>query len=144
STPWRIVGAVDGTMLTYDPAAPTGAPSTIGNGQLATFWSDAPFIVRSQDDAHPFYMSGHMTGCSYVGGCGGSPGPLHNGDPEVVNVVPAKQYQSDYVFFADPTYEETSLVFVRAKGSGGFADVSLDCAGTLSGWKPLGKSGEYE
>jgi hypothetical protein len=35
-------------------------------------------------------------------------------------------------------------VLVRAKGASGFADVTLDCAGTLGGWQPVGTSGHYE
>lgn len=38
-----------------------------------------------------------------------------NGDPEFVNVVPTGQYLGSYSFYADPTYEETSLVIVREK-----------------------------
>ena len=48
------------------------------------------------------------------------------------------------MFFTDPTYPETDLVIVRVKGPGGFADVTLDCAGLLSGWQPVGTSGQYE
>ncbi|RLB45583.1 MAG: hypothetical protein DRI90_28295, partial [Deltaproteobacteria bacterium] len=33
--PWRIVGAVDGTQLTWQPAAPTGAPTSINLGDVA-------------------------------------------------------------------------------------------------------------
>jgi hypothetical protein len=79
-----------------------------------------------------------MTGSSYIGAGG------NNGDPEFVNVLPAKQFLSSYVFFADPTYPETNLVIVRAKGDAGFADVVLDCAGAISGFQPLGSSGAYE
>jgi hypothetical protein len=60
------------------------------------------------------------------------------GDPEFVNVIPAKQYLSSYVFFTDPTYPETNLVVVRKRGEDGFADVTLDCAGVLGGWTALG------
>jgi hypothetical protein len=135
--PWRIVGAVDGTVLTYDPPTPPSptAPTTLSAGQLVTFNGDAAFVVKSQDDLHPFYMSGHMTG-----------GVAHGniGDPEFVNVVPAEQYQPEYVFFADPTYGATSLVIIRAKGTSGFADVTLDCAGTVTGWSPVGSAGIYQ
>ena len=60
-----------------------GAPSTLSRGQLAMFWTSSPFVVRSQDAAHPFYMSGHMTGWQspYAGG------NQDRGDPEFVNVV---------------------------------------------------------
>ena len=39
------------------------------------------------------------------------------GDPDFVVSVPPEQYLSDYVFFADPTYPETNLVMIRAKGT---------------------------
>jgi hypothetical protein len=139
STPWRLVGAVAGTTLTYDPAAPAGAPSTLTEGQLAEFSTTDPFVVRSQDAQHPFYMSGHMTGALTLQGGSGA-----RGDPEFVNVIPPAQYLSSYVFFTDPTYPETNLVVVRTKGPTGFSDVGLDCVGNLEGWLPVGSSGMYE
>ena len=96
--------------------------------------------MKSQDKEHPFYMAAHMTGCEEVGGLGGD----CRGDPEFVNVVPPAQYLPSYVFFTDPTYPETNLVVVRAKGPSGFADVNLDCAGNLTGWMPVGGGGQYE
>ncbi|EYF08149.1 IgGFc-binding protein [Chondromyces apiculatus] len=139
SPPWRLVGAVDGTTLTYDPAPPTGAPSTLGRGQVAEFRAPGPFVVRSQDKAHPFYMSAHMTGFQGLGHPGDD-----RGDPEFVNVIPPDQYLKSYVFFTDPTYPETNLVITRKKTATGFADVQLGCAGTLTGWQPVGTGGEYE
>jgi hypothetical protein len=138
--PWRIVGAVDGTTLVYEPAMPTGAPTAIQSGEVAEFRAAGPFVVRSQDGDHPFYMSAHMTGCSEVsGGVIGCPG-----DPESVNVIPPAQFLTSYAFFTDPTYPETNLVFVRKKGPDGFQDVTLDCAGKLSGWQPADSAGTYE
>ncbi len=131
--PTRITGAVDGTTLTYDPK-PTGAQTTVGKGQSFEVRSSAPFVVRSQDDMHPFYVATYMTG-------GGA--FSNNGDPEFVNVVPTGQYLSKYVFFTDPTYPETNLVFVRKKDSA-FHDVVLDCGGNVTGWKPVGSGGTYE
>ncbi len=142
STPWRIVGAVSGTTLTYQPATPNGAPTTLAVGQVATFWTIAPFVVSSQDDQHPFYLSAHMTGGSRVDPTGGSDG---RGDPEFVNVIPPQEWLPSYVFFTDPTYPETNLVITRKKGPNGFADVKLDCgAGTVTGWLPIGATGDYE
>jgi hypothetical protein len=140
--PWRIAAVKDGTTLTYEPSAPAGAPTTLASGQLVEFNAAGPFVVRSQDDQHPFYMSAHMTGCMAIGGYDSPEGCA--GDPEFVNVIPPKQYLSSYVFFTDPTYPETDLVFVRAKTKAGFKDVTLDCGGVLSGWQPVGTSGDYE
>jgi hypothetical protein len=149
SPPWRIIGAADGTVLTWDPAAPSGAPTTLSLGQVAQFDTNGPFVVSSQDASHPFYVSAHMTGGALYDpnqqDGGENATPDGRGDAEFVNVVPPDEFMSSYVFFTDPTYPETDLVIVRAQGSGGsFADVTLDCAGTLSGWEPVGNGGKYE
>jgi hypothetical protein len=133
SVPWRMVGAVDGTVMSYEPSAPAGAPATLSQGQVAEFQTSSPFVVRSQDASHPFYLAGHMTG-----------GDLANtlGDPETVNVVPPEQFLDHYVFFTDPTYDETNLVVVRAASKKN--DVTLDCLSTpLTGWQPVGTKYEY-
>ncbi len=145
--PWRMYGAVDGTVLTWEPSAPAGAPSTLQLGQVVQFHAAGPFVVRSQGDTHPFYMSAHMTGAGmYDPGQQEPPtGPDDGrGDAEFVNVIPPGEYLDRYVFFADPTYPETNLVLVRVKGDAGFADVTLDCAGVVGGWQPVGTAGKYE
>lgn len=140
SPPWRIVGAVDGTTLTYNPPQP-GAPAVIGSGQVAEFNASGPFVVTAQDDKHPFFFASYMTGCA-VPGQGAPQGCA--GDPEFVNVVPPDQYLASYIFFTDPTYPETNLVFVRKKGTDGtFKDVNLDCVGNIGGWQPAGSDYEY-
>ncbi|HTQ42724.1 MAG TPA: IgGFc-binding protein [Polyangiaceae bacterium] len=135
--PWRIVGAADGTVLTYEPSAPPGAPTTLAAQQLVEFQSAGLFVVRSQDAQHPFYLASYMTG-------GGDNDGI--GDPEFVNVVPPAQYLPRYTFFTDPTYPETNLVLVRVRdpGTGQFPDVNLDCAGVIGGWLPIGTSGTYQ
>jgi hypothetical protein len=131
SVPWRLVGAVDGTRLSYQPAAPAGAPATIGKGQFLEFESASPFVVRSQDAEHPFFLAGYMTAGEGFDGAG---------DPEFVNVLPTAQFLSSYVFFTDPSYPETNLVVVRKRGADGkFADVHLGCSATpVTGFAPLG------
>jgi hypothetical protein len=48
------------------------------------------------------------------------------------------------VFFADPTYPETSLVLVRGRARDGqYKDVVLDCLGTVTGWQPV-DAGQFE
>jgi len=165
SVPWRIVGVVDGTQLVYDPPQ-LNAPATVDARQLIEFNAPGPFVVRSKDGAGgapPFYMAAYMTG-----GCGtpavdagdgvffcpagpdsgaDNSGPLDgNGDPEFLNVVPPPQYLPRYTFFTDPTYPETNLVVVRVRDpqTGLMPSVVLDCAGTLTGWTPVGTQGVYE
>lgn len=129
--PWRIMGAVNGTTLTWVPAPPPGAPSQIESGQMIEFAASDAFYVKSQDNNHPFYLSSYMSGGGKYGG---------TGDPEWVNAIPADQFLNQYVLFTDPTYSDTSLVVTRKRGANGqFADVLLDCAGALTGWKAVGE-----
>jgi hypothetical protein len=148
SVPYRIVGAVDGTALTWDPAPPPGAPMALAAGQVAEFETTAAFAVRSQDPDHPFLFSQYMPGTSP----GTRPGCVTNfmnipcglGDEEWVSLLSPKQFQNRYVFFTDPTYGTTNLVVVRAKADGVFADVTVECLGTVTGWQPVGAEGQYE
>jgi hypothetical protein len=136
--PVRIVGAVDGTTLTYDPAPPMMAPTTINEGQAVDVRSNAgqPFVVKSQDNKHPFYVAAYMTGGSVFNTAG---------DPEFVNVIPTAQFLNKYLFFTDPTYPETNLVMIRTKAmDNNFKDVKLECGSMVMGWKPIGNSGNYE
>ncbi|MBI5535697.1 MAG: IgGFc-binding protein [Deltaproteobacteria bacterium] len=137
---WRIVGVVDGTLLTFDPPIPT-APPQVSLGEVAEFNTDEPFVVTSQDKDHPFMVFTYMSGWSTIGQGSQTQG---YGDPDFVRMVPGAQYLDHYVFFTDPTFPETNLVVVRKKGEAGFADVNLDCAGMLQGWKAIGTSGSYE
>jgi hypothetical protein len=137
--PWRLVGGVDGTTLTYKPAQPAGAPSTLSLGQTAMFNSAGQFTVESQDADHPFYMAGYMTGCEMY-----NDGSDCRGDPEFVNVIPPDQFLKAYTFFTDPTYPETDLVLTRERDGGQFADVTIDCVGTVSGWQPIDAADQIE
>ncbi len=134
SPPWRLVGAVDGTTLTFDPAIP-GAPSALKRGEVATMATSTPFVVRSQDADHPFLLLSYMTGAAAID----RPGSEGYGDADFVRSVPVAQYMNRYVFFTDPTYPETNLVVVRSAKD----DVVLDCAGPLSGWHALAGDLEY-
>ncbi|MEO6773871.1 MAG: IgGFc-binding protein [Kofleriaceae bacterium] len=132
ATFWRVIGAADGTTLSY--SANVGGPATLTKGQAVTFQTGTPFVVESQDADHPFEMFEYMTSSQYV--------QTGYGDPDFVVSVPPDQYLSDYVFFADPTYPETNLVVIRAKGTdAAFHDVNLDCLGPLTNWQPVG---DYE
>jgi hypothetical protein len=132
--PWRLVGVADGTVLTWEPAMPEGAAHSVQEGEVLEFRSAGPFVVSSQDAAHPFYLGQYMTGAQHIASDG-------EGDAEWVNVVPAAQYLDNYVFFTDPSYSETSLVIVRQASEEGtvFADVVLDCAGAIGGWQKIGR-----
>ncbi|OJY30762.1 MAG: hypothetical protein BGO98_28760 [Myxococcales bacterium 68-20] len=131
----RLVGAVNGTELVYEPRRPEGAPDTLQSGQLARFFAHEPFVVRSQDSAHPLYASVVMTGADALG---------NNtlGDPEMSMAVPTDQWLDSYVFFSDYQYQLSSAFVTRRKVGGTFHDVNLDCAGALTGWKRI--TDDYE
>ncbi|AKV00780.1 hypothetical protein AKJ09_07443 [Labilithrix luteola] len=146
--PYRIVGAVDGTTLTYEPPVPN-APTNLKLGDKFDFEATGPFVVKSQDGNHPFYVGQMMTGGwvasdSRPGATPRDDNDATLGDEEYVNVPAPAQYLSKYVFFTDPTYPTTNLVIVRKKTAGGFGDVSVDCLGPITGWKPMGTGGNYE
>jgi hypothetical protein len=150
SISYRIVGAVTGTTLTFDP--PVGsAPAKVDQSQVADFTATGAFRVRSQDKDHPFAIAQVMstgnvlpafrTDCATIQY---QNEPLTCGDEDFVPLLPTAQFLSKYVFFTDPTYSTTTLEVVRVKGSSGFQDVTIDCLGTLGGWQPVGTSGELE
>jgi hypothetical protein len=132
---WHLVGAVDGTQLTYSSAV--GGPAVLNAGQAVDFITEQPFTVKSQDGDHPFMLFTYMSGSQW------KPGMDGYGDADFVISVPPQQYMSEYVFFTDPTYPETNLVVVRSKANDKFEDVELDCAGMLTGWQPVGTDYEW-
>jgi hypothetical protein len=133
-TYWRVVGAVDGTQLTW--STPVGGPATLSKGQSVTFLTGAPFVVSSQDKDHPFMLFTYMTSSAYV--------QDGFGDPDFVLDVPPEQFLHDYVFFTDPTYPETDLVLLRGPdASGQYHDVSLDCLGAVQGWQSIDGSFQF-
>ncbi len=137
TVPWRFVGVVNGTTLSYEGVPPTNAPTAIGAGQLVEANGAGPFVVRSQDNDHPFYVASYMTGGEPYDG---------EGDSEFVNVIAPQQYVGRYTFFTDPTYPETNLVIVRKRDpeAGVFPDVTLDCAGRLTSWVGITGSTTYQ
>ena len=133
--PWRIIGAVDGTELTY--STNVGGPTSVNQGDVVEFSSGTPYVVKSQDADHPFLLVGYMTGASAVTPSDGY------GDADFVRTVPTDQYLSRYVFFTDPTYPETNLVITRRSDGGVYKDVTLDCAGTLTGWQNVDATHQF-
>jgi IgGFc binding protein len=146
SIPYRLVAAVDGTKFTYDPAVP-GAPDVLNAGQPSDFETTLAFHVTSQDAAHPFVVEQLMSVCVEndlpTNGCYTS-GTCCLGSSEWVAFPSPAQFLSSYLIYAEVSFATTNLVLTRVRGATGFEDVTLDCAGTLSGWQPVGTSGKYE
>ncbi len=148
---WRVVGAVDGTSLAFSPAigASNGypaAPTSINQGQIAEFATGTPFVVKSQDDKHPFMLFEYMSS-SHWSGMTSTSAPLCDvsswggfGDPDFSVQVPPQQFLSHYVIMTDPTYPETNLVLIRRPDAqNNFQDVKIDClTSPIGGWQTVG------
>lgn len=136
---YRIVAAVDGTALTYDPRRPADAPTVLDAAGSRIFMTHEPFVVSSQDSDHPITVYAYMTGLEFA------KAKMDDGDPEFTYVIPTDQYLDRYVFYVAPSYRSSHLVIVRARPDGrDFQPVNLDCAGPLDGWSPVGSAGKYE
>lgn len=129
---WRFMSAVNDTKLTFDPPIPAFPLGThrAAAQDVTNFVEAQPFVVRSQDDAHPFYAWGYMTGGA---------NHLEQGDPDFYNLIPTGQFLPEYRFYTDPTYGNTELLFVRR----GKATVTLECSGPVQDFQPIG-DGKYE
>ena len=149
--PYRIVGLVDGTTLTYDPPLNTNCPptwsnspcsqnpfqdpyhragmgpSTLSKGQLVDFDEYGAFHVRSQDAAHPFYIA-EME--------------------HFVTLPPVLELATGTVqVFTDGTFGTTEIGITRglSADAGSWQNVTMDgVAITDQQWTPFSDGGAYE
>jgi hypothetical protein len=147
---WRFVARVNGTALAYEPSTPSGAPTTMNAGDLMVFSTTENFVVRSQDDAHSFHVSQLMpsgfTICELDDAgfvrTGGNASSVY---PQLVTAPPLAEYAHRLAFVTEPYFPDTSLVVTRhADEDGAFRDVTLDCAGVLTGWRAVGQGDRYQ
>jgi len=99
----RFYGNVDGTKLTYDPAKPSGCPSTINAGEVVDCG-----IVASDFDVtgdHEFGIQTFMQGGSVVDPQPGTSLTPSKGDPSQSAVVAVEQFRMKYVFLAPDDYD---------------------------------------
>jgi hypothetical protein len=120
----KIVGIQPGTALSYDPVVP-GAPSTLSNGQVATFETAEPFRMTTQDPDHPLlvatYLEGSTSGAS---------------DPSMGLAVAVSQFRTHYQFVAPSEYPVNRLCIVAPVG----AVVDVDGV-PVESFVPVGTSG---
>jgi hypothetical protein len=122
---WRIDGIVDGTTLSYSGGRE--GVDTLDAGGSLSFTAFDPFVVRSQDDDHPFRLVSMMQSCSAldVVTC--------PGDVEMLFVDPPREWIEAATFAVDPTFARTQLLVARARDA---EPVELDCArdGVVAEW----------
>jgi hypothetical protein len=108
---FRITGAFDGTQLTYSPAAPAGAPTTLDAGVTVAFTTELPFTVASADDAQSFAVAQFLLSNQYFGGLS------RPGDPTMILLPAPAQFQDRYVFLMPQGYGSNFVTIIRPAGS---------------------------
>lgn len=98
----RIYGNVDGTNLTYDPATPAGAPTTIGAGQVVELAITTSAFKVTGDQ--PFAVGSYMLGGGLQGD-GSCPNYPCSGDPAMSMMVTPEQFRTKYTFLAPTDYD---------------------------------------
>jgi hypothetical protein len=93
--------------------------------------------VSSQDAAHPVFVMAYMVDPydfddSVDGG--------HEGSSAMSAVPPVDHWGVRYDLFMPYNYPASELVLVRAVGG---ADVTLDCAGVVTGWQSIDAGYEF-
>jgi hypothetical protein len=94
----RMVGNVDGTLLTYSPTKPGGCPTMLNAGQVVDCGIvDQDFEVTG---THEFVVASFQLGGSIVDPNGGL------GDPSQSLFASVEQYRTKYVFLAPDDYSQ--------------------------------------
>ncbi|MEM6992253.1 MAG: IgGFc-binding protein [Myxococcota bacterium] len=126
---YRITGSFDGTTLTYSPAAPAGAPTTINAGQTLRFETDQAFSVTSGDPDKPFAVTQFLLSAQVIDVFATA------GDPAMISLPAAAQFQRNYIFVVPAGYATNYVTVVRVAGTEVLRDgVSVSAAA----WQPLG------
>jgi hypothetical protein len=124
----RIVGTVNSTTLSYTPSV-TGAPSSIGAGQVSIFETSTPFQVTG---SQPILVGQYMESSQAYGG-----GTL-NGDPAMTVAVANAQYRDSYAFTAPNNYYINWATIVAPTGN----NVTIDSTTiSSSSFTAIGTSG---
>ena len=128
---YRITGAFDATNLVYNPSTPPGAPSSIGADQTVRFETDQPFSVATLDPDKPFALTQFLlSNQQFV-----TTPPYQNGDPAMIALPAAAQYQTRYVFSVPEGYASNYVSILRPSG----AMVLLDGNDvSIANWTPAG------
>ncbi|MCY1059786.1 IgGFc-binding protein [Nannocystis sp. SCPEA4] len=127
---WRILAAEDNTTVNFDPPTALGAQIVMSKGQIVEFQDQNDFSITADD---PILVAGYMLGCTATG-LASNPG-----DPYMLLMIPNEQFQSEYVFLVDSSYDQDFAKLVRPTG----AQVDVACLGVVpeNRWTNIGNSG---
>lgn len=128
---YRVTGAYDGTMLSYSPAPPPGAPTVINAGQTVRFQTDQAFVLETEDPDTPFGVAEFLLSNQSL------PSDGEPGDPAMWVLPAIDQFQERYVFLVPEGYGSNYVGVVRPQG----AAVSLDGVAVDASFSPAGMYG---
>jgi hypothetical protein len=123
---WRVIASEDQTVVTTNP--PQQVIPTLNEGEYFEFTSTEDFKIESDK---PILVVQFMTGSSTTN----SPS---DGDPSMLQAVPARQFRRDYIFLVPDTYDRDWLTITYPDGAHIFLDG--DPLNLASG-TPIGDSG---
>ncbi len=102
---YRFTGAFDDTHLLYCPSKPEGAPTRIDAGETIEFQAAEAFTVIAEDRGHAFGVAQFLLS-------GGLLSDTTLGDPAMMIVPSALQFESRLAFFVPEGYVETHITVV--------------------------------
>jgi hypothetical protein len=111
----RLYGNVDGTTLTYSPAAPAGCPASLNAGQVGDCG-----IVQSDFEVtgnNAFVVGSFQLGGSLVDPVSRTNPNGGEGDPSQSFMAAVEQYRTKYVFLAPGDYESNYADIVAPMGT---------------------------
>ena len=128
---YRITGAFDQTSLQYSPSAPPGAPTTINAQQTVRFQTNQPFTVTTTDTQKPFALTQFLLSNQAIVGFP----PYQNGDPAMIALPAAAQFQETYIFLAPNGYAQQYVTIIAPDSAAVMLDGNDVSAGN---WTTVG------
>ncbi len=127
----RLVSAVDGNMVTFEPTS-VHPPVTLSKGQMIEFPTTVSFRVVGTS---AMMVAQLLVGQNFTG----SPpdGETWVGDPSLSLVVPSEQFRTSYTFVTPDTFLESYVNITAPLGS----VVMLDGTQSVSKFEAVGMSG---
>jgi hypothetical protein len=80
---------------------------------MGTFWSYNPFVISSQDTAHPFFLMAYMVDPCDFDDTPSAEGGAHEGSSAMSAVPPIDHWGMTYDFFMPYNYPASEIVLVR-------------------------------
>ena len=133
NTLWRVIAALDGTRVDFEPDSMNQYNTVLDGGEMMEIDTDRSFMVKSSayapdpEQEPPILVVNYLKGAVQTAAESGvSIYDLGNlrGDPAMILSVPVEQYLDSYIFLADPTYAYNYVVVVSTVAN---QQIHLNC-----------------